>query len=124
VERYFLWRAESFLIYDDVPDEYSRQYVERYFDQELLQHGWERSEYFAPCALMMPEANFINVLPDTFTGDYFLYRRPGDNIPTYGDITSDFVCIAVWSDSPGVFHIVILTAKPSPLTIFWNNIFQ
>jgi hypothetical protein len=123
-ERWFLWRAETFLINHEVPDEQSWRYIEEYLDQELIRNGWGRSEYYAPCSLMMPEIKFIYKLPSTFPKNYFLYRRSADNVLTYGDITSDYVCIVVWSDSPGIFNIVILTAKPSPITIFLNTIFS
>src|SRR5688500_16392470 len=39
-QRYFVFRMETTLIYDGVPDQTSRQLILDYFNDKLSEHGW------------------------------------------------------------------------------------
>ena len=121
-ERYFVWRAETALVYEGIPDDRSRQSLLSYFDSEFLKSGWTRSEdIYAPCSDIMPEARFLKYMEDFSENGYVWYHRKGFKPLSYG-WANESVCLAIWNTSPGVFSVVILSAKPSPLTLFLDGI--
>jgi len=121
-ERYFVWRAESTLVYEGIPDDKSRRSILDYFDHQFLEHGWIRTEdIYAPCSHIMSEANFLKYMEDVSENGYVEYTRTGYEQCSYC-WANESVCLAIWNTSPGVFSIVVLSAKPSPLTIFLDGI--
>lgn len=121
-ERYFVWRAEATLAYEDIPDDITRKSILYHFDYQFLKSGWTRSEdIYASCSDILPEAKFLKYMEDSSENGYVWYHKRGFKPLSYST-ASESVCLAIWSTSPGVFNIVILTAKPSPLTIFLDEI--
>ena len=121
-ERYFVWRAESALVYEGIPDDRSRRSMLDYFDQQFSEHGWTRTEdIYAPCREIMPEAKFLKYMEDVSENGYVEYHRK-DYKPLSYVSANESACLAIWNTSPGVFSVVILTAKPSPLTLFLTEI--
>jgi hypothetical protein len=122
VERYFVWRAESALVYEGVPDDRSRESILDHFDRQFSEQGWTRTEdIYAPCSNIMPETKFLKYMEDVSENGYVEYHRK-DYKPLSYVSANESACLAIWSKSPGVFSVVILTAKPSPLTLFLSEI--
>jgi hypothetical protein len=121
-ERYFVWRAEATLVYEGVPDDSSRQSILIYFDNQFLESGWTRSEdIYASCSDILPEAKFLKYMEDVSENGYVWYHRKGFEPLSYSS-ANESVCLAIWNTSPGIFNLTILTAKPSPLTLFLDGI--
>jgi len=121
-ERYFVWRAEATLVYEGIPDNRSRQSIIDHFDDQFLNNGWTRfDDIHASCSNIMPEANFLPYMEDVSENGYVAYFRK-DFEPLSDSWDNESVCLAIWNTSPGVFSVVILTAKPSPLTLFLDAI--
>ena len=121
-ERYFVWRAEATLVYDNISDDSSRQSILNHFDTQFLESGWTRSEdIYAPCSDIMPEAKFLKYMEDVSENGYVWYHKKRFKPLSYSS-ANESVCLAIWNTSPGVFNLVILTAKPSPLTLFLDGI--
>ena len=119
-DRYFVWRAEATLVYEGIPDDSSRQSIINYFDNEFLDYGWTRSEGIsASCSDIMPETRFLKYMENVSENGYIWYHKKGYEQINYGE-SNESVCLAIWNDSPGVFSVVILTAKPSPFTLFFD----
>jgi hypothetical protein len=122
VSRNFLWRGETILVYKNIPDGKSREMIVNYFDKQLSNDDWLKSEeYEASCSDFMPETKFLNPMKDFSENGYIEYLKKDYRIIGRGYV-NDSVCIAIWNTSPGVFSVVILTTKPSPLTLFWDGI--
>jgi hypothetical protein len=89
-----------------------------YFDNEFTKNGWVRSDTYAPCSLYLPEAQFLKKGKDGY-----VYYRKGNYQPMIDFEEGDLACLAVWKESGAEsFKVVLLTARPSFLTIF-NDIF-
>ena len=121
-QRYFVFRTETALIYEGVPDQTSRQIILDYFNDKLSENGWVQSEYYAPCRNILPEASFIHHIEDASTSGYIIYHRKDFEL-LVGGSDSEFVCLAIWNDTPGIFSVVLMTAKPSPLTLIMDALF-
>lgn len=120
-DRYFVWRAETILVYKGIPDEKLRESIVAYFDKKLINSGWVRDEDIpASCQDIMPETNFLDYIEDFSKNGYIAYIEKSDHDSF--SWTNESVCIAIWNTSPGTFSVVILTAKPSPFTILFNRV--
>jgi len=88
-----------------------------YFDQWFTKNGWERAENQgdAPCKVYMPESNFLEIGSE----GYVVYKPP--NSPVHQWVPT--VCLAVWPTGSGSgYHVVLLTANPSPWTVLLEGV--
>jgi hypothetical protein len=113
-DKFFIWRRETRVYGDCGGDFDSWALVIDYFDKWFAEHGWERAENQGdtPCNVYMPESNFL----DIGVNGYAVYKHPNSQV--YQWVPT--VCLAVWPiDSELVegFHVVLLTANPSPFTV-------
>jgi hypothetical protein len=121
-QRYFVFRTETYLSYKDVPDEASREFILDYFNDRLSENGWVQSEYYAPCRNILPEASFLPQIDDASTSGYIIYHEKDFEL-LVGGSDSEFVCLAIWNDTPSGFNVVMMTAKPSLLTLIMDALF-
>ncbi len=122
-DRYFVWRVETILVYENIPDDKLRESIVTYFDEKLNNSGWARAENVtASCHYIMPEVDFLNYLEDFSQNGYIAFIKKSDHDSF--NWTNESTCIAIWNTSPGTFSVVILSARPSPFTRFFNWIFE
>lgn len=115
--KYFIWRRETTVFYNEAHGIVSWQSVVDYFDDTLSQLGWVRYTAYIPqpCELYLPESNFL----EPGENGYVTYRKP--DFQEFNE--QPLICLAVWAKSrtddgtPDAFGIVLLTARPSPFTI-------
>ncbi len=118
--RYFIWRKEATILYDNVHGIDSWQSIVTYFDNVLSEQGWERDTASIPqyCNLHLPESEFLRPGREGSEEGYVTYREKG-----YEQfVERSLVCIAIWppykNDDGTInsFRMVLITSKPSPLT--------
>ena len=119
--RYYLTRLEGILVYHKQPQAESANVVAGHFDSRLAEVGWARHPATAPCDILLPEAYFLPYVEKPPEQGWTAYRRQGFD-PPLGSSTGDLICLAIWETSPGVFRVVFLAARPSPLTVFLDEI--
>ena len=122
--RYFIWREFTTVQHDGISEEEERRSIGLYYDKQLQELGWTKSSYdsksYTNCDTgeFFPEAFFLPSRQDFLLDGYVVYKRK----PFPSFLTSrenNEVCLAVWrhwEHVPGIFHVVISTIKPSPLT--------
>jgi len=112
----YIWRQFTYVASDhNRHQSESWQSIVTYFDDNLYQSGWVRSEVDAPCNLYLPEARFL----EAGNNGYIHYFRKGfeKNIVYGSEYRGDVICLAVWSSGidennlPKGFFIVLLTAR-------------
>jgi hypothetical protein len=122
IERYYIWREQSTYINKKASDEESRIHLIDHFNKELLKYNWLLSDDYAPCRNLLPEGQFIHEMGEALSDGILIYRKRGYE-PFFGSNgASDFVCLAIWNSSPGIYNIVFMSAKPSPITYIIGNI--
>jgi hypothetical protein len=115
--RYFVWRSEGEIRNEGTDSKFnSWESIVDYFGNRLKDDGWVLYEAFYgdPCSIFLHESDF---LPRGNAG-YIAYVKP-EKIETTLEPT---VCLAVWpdinEDKIQKYHVVLLTANPSFLTIW------
>jgi len=122
--KYFLWRGEKAINVAELGEETDSSVIDTkkeiisYFDDWLMSNGWERRN--GSCFFLLPESWF---LPTEEHGYLVYVPRDETLFPAHPK-----VCLAVWESSNlngRVFHIVLVSANPSPITILnedWKSI--
>lgn len=123
--RIYIWRRSSYVSTDPTRHlNESWDSIVSYFDANLSRLSWIRSEIDAPCDVYIPEAKFLN----SGENGYIHYFKKGDEKYAIQGQTykGDLLCLAIWNSdldidhTPGGFDIVMLTARQSPFTNFFD----
>jgi len=124
-QRNYLWRMEAWVINDEDLN-LTWDSIVNYFDDSLVEYGWIRGDVYAPCEcdLYLPEAAFIE-----YGQNGYIHYRKSDYSYSQDYYIGDLICLAVWTTgwsdggSPEIFKIVILTSKPSLLTLILDGLY-
>jgi hypothetical protein len=116
--KYFIWREEADVYSGGPHGTVSLESLVNYFDNEFVRLGWVRYDKSDYCNLYLPEAKFL----DREKGGYLAFRKK-DTKEYYGFTEGTTACLAIWvysrydDGSPYSFRVVMMTARPSPLTL-------
>jgi hypothetical protein len=116
--KYYILRNEAMVFSSEVHGAISRKDIFEYFDKRLNQLDWQRYESSDYCSLYLPEAKFLN----RDDNGYVAYRKKNYK-ESYDFTEGTTVCLAVWISTthedgmPYTFEVVMLTSRPSPLTL-------
>lgn len=115
--RFFVFREEAVVSKDSVNGIKSWQSIIEYFDNQIGDLGWTRTEKYLPCISFLPEASFLK---HGENGYVYYVRNEVVNLDNYDD--GDFICLAVWKDTEttDAYNVVLVTIKPSLLTKFMS----
>ncbi len=108
-ERFFVWRVEDDIFFDDI----TREDLYEYFTSWFSENGWKTVdlEKNDVCSLM-PESEFLG---NEGEFRYLGYRK--DQVDTFGYATT--ACVAIWKDKKfDWYNIVVSTITPSRRTFF------
>ena len=115
--KYFLLRKEKAINVAEMGGETvlsiidTKEEIISYFDDWLTRNGWEHHKN-ERCVYVLPEDQFISLEED----GYLVYvPRDEDPFPIHPQ-----VCLVVWEVSnldSRVYHVVLVSVNPSPLTI-------
>jgi hypothetical protein len=121
--RVFTWRRGGTVVYLNAGNSDKMITIRDYFKSEVNKLGWVRGDDTEICNNYMPEAY---LLVEKGSGDILQFQQKGQPVYSTGDYYGDLVCVSILkidsslNDQNQDFNITLLTARQSPLRIFFN----